>query len=119
MNNLIIPDLDNYRHFVDQKLSEFLALKDNDVLKVFSDAMRYSLLSGGKRIRATLLLEFSRICGSDLMAVVDVACAVEMLHAYSLAFEHPRTHQKMTFQAPLPEDFLKGLKNNGVGLPDP
>ena len=84
MNNLIIPDLDNFRHFVDQKLSEFLALKDNDVLKDFSDAMRYSLLSGGKRIRATLLLEFSRICGGDLMAVVDVACAVEMLHAYSL-----------------------------------
>ena len=38
-----------------------------------------------------------------------------MLHAYSLEFSHPRTGKKMTFQAPLPGDFLKGLKMNGIG----
>ena len=37
-----------------------------------------------------------------------------MLHARSLSFQHPRTHEKMTFQAPLPGDFLKGLKMNCV-----
>ncbi len=37
-----------------------------------------------------------------------------MLHAYSLAFDHPRSGKKMAFQAPLPEDFLKGLQMNGI-----
>ena len=37
-----------------------------------------------------------------------------MLHARSLSFVHPRTKEKMTFQAPLPGDFLKGLKMNGI-----
>jgi geranylgeranyl diphosphate synthase type II len=46
--------------------------------------MRYSLLSGGKRIRAALVLEFCRICGGNTESAMDVACAVEMLHTYSL-----------------------------------
>lgn len=37
-----------------------------------------------------------------------------MLHAYSLAFPHPRTGEKMTFTSPLPEDFLKGIKSGGI-----
>lgn len=48
------------------------------------EAMEYSLLSGGKRIRPILVLEFSRICGGDLKGTLPVACAVEMLHTYSL-----------------------------------
>ena len=48
------------------------------------EAMEYSLLSGGKRIRPILVLEFSRICGGDLKETLPVACAVEMLHTYSL-----------------------------------
>ena len=55
------------------------------------------------------------VCGDELYGFekgVKVPCL--MLHAYSLAFEHPRTKEKMTFQAPLPEDFLKGLKSNGI-----
>ncbi len=57
------------------------------------------------------------VCGDELYGNgkgVKVPCL--MLHAYSLAFEHPRTHEKMAFQAPLPEDFLKGLKSNGIVL---
>ena len=40
-----------------------------------------------------------------------------MLHAYSLSFTHPSTGERMTFTAPLPPEFLKGLKSNGVELP--
>ena len=50
----------------------------------YAEAVRYSLLSGGKRIRATLCMEFCRITGGDPEAALDVACALEMLHAYSL-----------------------------------
>ncbi|MBU5434861.1 polyprenyl synthetase family protein [Pseudoflavonifractor sp. MSJ-37] len=48
------------------------------------DAMRYSLLAGGKRLRPVLLLETCRMCGGDVNAVLPFACAVEMLHTYSL-----------------------------------
>lgn len=49
-----------------------------------ADAMRYSLLGGGKRLRGALVLEFNRICGGDAEAAMPFACAVEMIHAYSL-----------------------------------
>lgn len=37
-----------------------------------------------------------------------------MLHAYSLAFTHPATGERMTFTAPLPEAFLRGLRSHGI-----
>lgn len=49
-----------------------------------AEAMRYSLLAGGKRIRPMLVLEFCRIAGGDINAALPTACAVEMLHTYSL-----------------------------------
>jgi 23S rRNA pseudouridine1911/1915/1917 synthase len=55
------------------------------------------------------------VCGDPLYGFekgVKVPCL--MLHARSLSFQHPRTKEKMTFQAPLPGDFLKGLKTNGI-----
>ena len=48
------------------------------------EAIRYSLLSGGKRIRATLVLETCRMLGGSAEAALPFACAVEMIHAYSL-----------------------------------
>ena len=48
------------------------------------DAMRYSLLAGGKRIRPVLTLEFSRLAGLDWHAALPVACALELVHTYSL-----------------------------------
>ena len=48
------------------------------------DAMRYSLLAGGKRIRPVLTLKFCQaICG-EMEYAMDYACGVEMLHTYSL-----------------------------------
>ena len=45
------------------------------------EAMRYSLLAGGKRIRAVLVLEFCRICGGDWQTALPFAAALEMVHA--------------------------------------
>ena len=39
-----------------------------------------------------------------------------MLHARSLAFTHPSTGERMTFEAPVPEDFLRGLRAAGISL---
>ena len=48
------------------------------------DAMYYSLLAGGKRIRPVLLLECCRLCGGDVTAALPFAGAIEMIHTYSL-----------------------------------
>ena len=48
------------------------------------EAMRYSLLAGGKRIRPVLVLEFCRLCGGDWQKALPFAAAIEMVHTYSL-----------------------------------
>lgn len=48
------------------------------------DAMNYSLLAGGKRLRPILTLEACRLCGGRLEDALPFACAVEMIHTYSL-----------------------------------
>ncbi len=48
------------------------------------DSMNYSLKAGGKRIRPKLVLEFSRLCGGKDEIVLPFACALEMIHTYSL-----------------------------------
>ena len=51
---------------------------------VVSEAMRYSLEGGGKRIRPCLVLEFCRVCGGDPASALPFAAAIEMVHTYSL-----------------------------------
>jgi geranylgeranyl diphosphate synthase type II len=48
------------------------------------ESMRYSLLSGGKRIRPLLLLTAAEVAGGDADRFLPFACAVEMIHTYSL-----------------------------------
>ena len=73
-----------YKQIIDAALEEYFAAEEDFPLKGLADAMRYSLLAGGKRIRPMLVLEFCRISGGDIQEALPVACAVEMLHTYSL-----------------------------------
>ena len=52
--------------------------------KKLYEAIRYSLLAGGKRIRPVLTLEFARLGGSDWHLALPYACALELVHNYSL-----------------------------------
>ncbi len=52
--------------------------------KKLYEAIRYSLLSGGKRIRPVLTLEFARVGGMDWHLALPYACALELVHNYSL-----------------------------------
>ena len=57
------------------------------------------------------------VCGDPLYGYergIKVPCL--MLHAYSLRFRHPGTGEERYFEAPLPEDFRKGLKGSGIEL---
>jgi geranylgeranyl diphosphate synthase, type II len=48
------------------------------------EAMRYSLLAGGKRVRPVLALATARALGADPQRFLPVACAIELIHTYSL-----------------------------------
>lgn len=48
------------------------------------ESMAYSLLAGGKRLRPLLLLLTAEACGGDIESALPAACAVEMVHTYSL-----------------------------------
>ena len=54
------------------------------IASVLYEAERYSLLSGGKRVRAALVLECCRLLGGNIEAALPFASAVEMVHTYSL-----------------------------------
>ena len=51
---------------------------------VIEEAMRYSLFAGGKRLRPGMMLAVSDALGGDRENVLPVACAIEMIHTYSL-----------------------------------
>ena len=51
------------------------------------EAMNYSLLAGGKRIRPVLTLESCRMCGGDVEKALPFAAALEMIHTYSLVHD--------------------------------
>ena len=70
---------------IEEALSAYIPGTDG-VENVLSDAMRYSLLGGGKRLRGTLVLEFALLFGGEqaLNKAMAPACAVEMVHAHSL-----------------------------------
>ena len=75
---------EEYRQRIEQALEACFQTREDFPLKGLAEAMRYSLLAGGKRVRPMLVLEFCRIAGGDTELAMPVACAIEMLHTYSL-----------------------------------
>ena len=76
--------LKEYKSLVDAALASCFRGAEQLPQAGLAEAMRYSLLAGGKRIRPTLVLEFCRICGGEVESALPAACAIEMLHTYSL-----------------------------------
>ena len=68
---------------VDAALPKYFETPE-DALEVLYDAMRYSALSGGKRIRPFLVTEFCKLFGGKPEAAMPFACAIECVHASSL-----------------------------------
>ena len=76
--------VEDYRLKIEAALEQCFRLPKNLPQAGLAEAMRYSLLAGGKRIRPMLVLEFCRIAGGKMRMAMPVACAIEMLHTYSL-----------------------------------
>lgn len=68
---------------VEAELGKLYPEKEGTAAKLY-EAIRYSLMSGGKRIRAALVIETCHMLGGDISAALPFACAVEMIHTYSL-----------------------------------
>jgi len=68
---------------VEKALAAYTAEQDADFAEEL-EAERYALLARAKRIRPTLVLEFCRLFGGSTEAAIPFACAVEMIHTYSL-----------------------------------
>ena len=72
--------------FIDVYLAKNLETPEKELETLYS-SMRYSALSGGKRIRPFLVTEFCRLFGGKTEAAVDFACAIEYVHASSLVHD--------------------------------
>lgn len=75
--------MDRYVHAVEQDLKGRF-LHPEQPQQILFDAMRYSLLAGGKRLRPVYVLEFCRLCGGQWETAIPFASAIEMVHTYSL-----------------------------------
>ena len=73
-----------YRKSIENYLKDFYSRFSDLPQKQLFEAMSYSLLAGGKRLRPILALEFCRICGKDWHDALPFAAAIEMVHTYSL-----------------------------------
>lgn len=73
-----------YRTYVEQYLTDFYDGFSAEPQKPLYDAIKYSLLAGGKRLRPILAFEFCRMCGVDWKKAAPYAAAIEMIHTYSL-----------------------------------
>ena len=73
-----------YKAHVETVLREFYDDFRDEPQKSLYEAMQYSLLAGGKRLRPILAMEFCRMCGRDWKQAAPFAAAIEMIHTYSL-----------------------------------
>ena len=74
--------LEDRQGIVEEALQRYLP--ENDIPAEIYEAVRYSLFNGGKRIRPILCLAAAEAVGGDLAPAMPVACALELIHTYSL-----------------------------------
>jgi geranylgeranyl diphosphate synthase, type II len=83
LNSSIESYLKERAALVELELARVVAESDGLASRLF-EAMRYSLLSGGKRLRPILATAACEAVGGSLQAALGFACAIEMIHTYSM-----------------------------------
>lgn len=73
-----------YAEMTEKGLEKYLQSPNEVNYPQIFEATRYSALAGGKRLRPALVFEFCRISGGDPEKALPFACALEMIHTYSL-----------------------------------
>jgi len=75
--------LENKKNIIDKALDEYLPLEEKSP-SIIHKAMRYSVFSGGKRIRPILTFAAAELFGKDSENVIRAACGIELIHTFSL-----------------------------------
>ena len=75
--------LKSHQQTINTALDDLLREDTNQITRIV-EAMRYSLLAGGKRLRPILAIAAAEAIQGDTKALLPVACAIEMVHTYSL-----------------------------------
>ncbi len=73
-----------YKDYIEEYLSDIYADFADQPQQQLFEAMKYSLLAGGKRLRPIFAFDFCRMCGGDWHDAAPFAAAIEMIHTYSL-----------------------------------
>jgi len=81
MNETAKAKFNEIRKIIDEHLDKYIPVKYPESIY---EAMRYSLLSGGKRLRPVMAVETALLLGGRLEDILPAACAIEMLHCQSL-----------------------------------
>ncbi|SHE52813.1 geranylgeranyl diphosphate synthase, type II [Caldanaerobius fijiensis DSM 17918] len=79
----MIDELKKYIEIVDNALDKYLP-DESSYPQIIHESMRYSVFAGGKRIRPILCLKTCEMVSGDYTVALPVACAIEMIHTYSL-----------------------------------
>ena len=75
--------LDGRKALIDRALDDYLPREASDPALIF-EAVRYSMFAGGKRLRPILCMAAAEAVGGETDAILPAACALEMIHTYSL-----------------------------------
>ncbi|KUK34508.1 MAG: Polyprenyl synthetase [Caldanaerobacter subterraneus] len=70
------------QQLVEKELHRILDIEEKP--EIIYEAMRYSVFAGGKRLRPVLCLSSCELLGGDIKKALPVACAIELIHTYSL-----------------------------------
>ena len=84
MNRMYEERSAQYRQYLEDYLRSWYDRFHKEPQGKLFEAMEYSLLAGGKRLRPIFAFEFCRMCGGDWKRAAPFAAAVEMIHTYSL-----------------------------------
>ena len=93
-----------YRSFIENYLKSIYPAFRSEPQELLFDAMEYSLLAGGKRLRPIFVLDFCRMCGGNWENAAPFAAALEMIHTYSLIHDDLPSMDN--------DDFRRGRKTN-------
>lgn len=69
---------------IEAALAQYLSRETGEGYDRIFEAAKYSALAGGKRLRPVIVLAFCRLCGGEADKAMPFACALEMIHTYSL-----------------------------------
>lgn len=84
--DFFIQELRKRKEYVEKYLDKFLG-GEPQYPPLIHQAMHYAVLNGGKRLRPIMVLEGARIAGGKIESVMPTACAMEMIHSYSLVHD--------------------------------